>query len=102
MRKVEKDPALLTAVARLFWTERKEDKGRTWIEKALKLDSDYGDAWAWYYRLESDPDKKEDIISRCIAADPKHGENWQEVSKLPINARRKTDEILKMVADRLV
>jgi len=68
----------------------------------VKLDPDYGDAWAWYYRLETDPDKKEDIISRAIAADPKHGDNWQEVSKMPINARRKTDEILKMVADRLV
>jgi pre-mRNA-processing factor 6 len=40
LRKVDKDPVLLTAVARLFWTERREDKGRSWMEKALKLDPD--------------------------------------------------------------
>jgi len=102
LRKVPQDPVLLTAVARLFWTEQREDKGRVWMEKALKLDPDYGDAWAWYYRLESDEGKKDDIVSRCIAADPHHGEKWQEIAKLPINARRKTDEILKIVAASLV
>jgi len=102
LRRVPQDPILITAVARFFWTEQREDKGRTWIEKALKLDPDYGDAWAWYYRLESDEAKKDDIVSRCIAADPHHGEKWQEIAKLPINARRKTDEILKIVAASLV
>jgi pre-mRNA-processing factor 6 len=101
LRKVPTDPVLIATVARLFWTERKEDKGRSWMEKALKLDSDYGDAWAWYYRLESNLDKKEEIMSRCIDADPHHGEKWQEVAKMPINARRKPDEILRMVADFL-
>ena len=66
------------------------------------MDPDYGDAWAWYYRLETVEEKKEDIVSRCIAADPHHGEKWQEIAKLPFNARRPKDEILKMVAASLV
>ena len=100
--KEQRDPVLMTAAARLLWTEQKEDKARGWIEKAIKMDPDYGDAWAWAYRLEKDPEKKEDIVSRCIAADPHHGEKWQEISKKPFNARRKTDEILRMVADSLI
>ena len=102
LRKVPDDPALVTAVARLFYTEHKQEKGRNWIEKALKLDSDYGDAWAWYYRLETSEEKREEIVSRCVAADPHHGDKWQEIAKLPYNARRKTEEILKIVAASLV
>ena len=102
MKKADRDPVLITAVARLFWIDRKEDKGRTWFEKALTIDPDYGDAWAWYYRLETSDEKKDEILSRCVAADPHHGEKWQEVSKMPVNARKTTDEILWLVAASLV
>lgn len=102
MKKADRDPVLITSVARLFWTDRKEDKGRTWFDKAIALDRDYGDAWAWYYRLETDKEKKAEIVSRCIAADPHHGEKWQEIAKMPANARKKTDEILQLVAASLV
>jgi pre-mRNA-processing factor 6 len=102
LQKITNDPTLVTAIARLFWTNREEDKARKWFEKVIKMDPDYGDAWAWYYRLETVEEKKEDIISRCIAADPHHGEKWPEVAKLPINAQRPKDEILKMVAASLV
>ena len=72
------------------------------MENALKADPDYGDAWAWYYRLETSEEKREEIVSRCVAADPHHGEKWQEIAKMPVNARRSKEEILKMVAASLV
>jgi pre-mRNA-processing factor 6 len=102
LKKADRDPVMTTSVARLFWIDRKEDKGRSWFEKALTIDPDYGDAWAWYYRLETSDENKEEIMNRCIAADPHHGEKWQEVAKMPVNTRRKTDEILQLVAASLV
>ena len=104
VRKVTNDPVLLTAVGRMFWMEggKQQEKGIRWMENALKADPDYGDAWAWYYRLETSDEKREEIVSRCIAADPHHGEKWQEIAKMPINARRSKEEILKMVAASLV
>ena len=103
LRKVDDEPpVLITAVARLFWIERKIDKGRTWFEKVVaKLDPDYGDAWAWYYKLETEEDKKQEILLRCVQADPHHGETWQAIAKRPENARKKPDEILKLVAASL-
>ena len=104
MRKVSNDPVLLTAVGRMFWMGggNQQEKGARWMENALKADPDYGDAWAWYYRLETSEEKREDIVERCVLADPHHGEKWQEIAKMPVNARRSTEEILKMVAASLV
>ena len=39
-------------VARLFWTERKISKARDWFIRAVKIDPDLGDSWAWYYKFE--------------------------------------------------
>lgn len=52
LKKCEQDPLIVTAVARLFWTERKIDKARDWFQKAAKIDSDQGDVYAWWYRFE--------------------------------------------------
>ena len=51
VRKVEADPILFVAVARIFWGERKLDKAAAWFEKAILMDSDLGDTWAWYYKF---------------------------------------------------
>lgn len=51
IKKVDNDPLLFVAVARIFWAERKLDKAQNWFERALVLDADVGDTWAWYYRF---------------------------------------------------
>ena len=51
IKKVDTDPILFVAVARIFWAERKLDKAQGWSEKALVLDSDIGDTWGWYYKF---------------------------------------------------
>lgn len=51
IKKVDTDPILFVAVARIFWAERKLDKAQGWFEKALVLDSDIGDTWGWYYKF---------------------------------------------------
>ena len=37
---------------RLFWSERKLSKARDWFLRTVKLDHDFGDAWAYFYRFE--------------------------------------------------
>ena len=37
---------------RLFWTERKVTKAREWFIRAVKIDPDLGDSWAYYLKFE--------------------------------------------------
>ncbi|KAL1417542.1 hypothetical protein MTO96_026761 [Rhipicephalus appendiculatus] len=36
----------------LFWTERKTNKDREWLNRTVKIEPDLGDAWAYYYKFE--------------------------------------------------
>ncbi|KAL8689334.1 MAG: hypothetical protein Q9218_004981, partial [Villophora microphyllina] len=61
---VESDPTLFVTVARVFWAERKLEKAVTWFEKAILLDSDVGDTWAWYWKflqMHGSEEKREDV-----------------------------------------
>ena len=44
--------ALLPSLFRLFWTERKVSKCREWFQRAIKIDPDLGDTWAYFYKFE--------------------------------------------------
>ena len=46
-------------------------------------------------------EKREDVIQKCIVSEPKHGEIWQTVAKDPANAYLQTEEILKLVVEKL-
>ncbi|KOS48469.1 hypothetical protein ACN38_g645 [Penicillium nordicum] len=104
IKKVENDPILFITVARIFWGERRLEKAMTWFEKAIVLDSDYGDGWAWYYKFlmqHGTEEKRADVVSKCISMEPKHGEIWQSIAKDPANAYKTTEEILKLVANTI-
>ena len=101
---VDNDPILFVTVARIFWGERKLDKAMTWFEKAILLNSDLGDTWAWYYKFllqHGTDEKRQDVLSKCVVTEPRHGEIWQSVAKNPRNADRGFEEILKLVAAEL-
>lgn len=51
IKKIDNDPILFVTIARIFWGERRLEKAATWFEKAIILDSDLGDTWAWYYKF---------------------------------------------------
>ncbi|KAI9736498.1 MAG: hypothetical protein M1818_006008 [Claussenomyces sp. TS43310] len=126
IKKVDNNPILFVTVARLFWGERKLEKAQNWFERAILLDSDLGDTWAWYYKFlmqhgtdvsfhhlpfkgsragRADTlraqDKRADVLSKCILSEPRHGEVWQSVAKDPKNAMKQTEEILKLVIAKL-
>eukprot|EP01116_Phalansterium_solitarium_P020812 TRINITY_DN6254_c0_g1_i1.p1 TRINITY_DN6254_c0_g1~~TRINITY_DN6254_c0_g1_i1.p1 ORF type:complete len:925 (-),score=402.90 TRINITY_DN6254_c0_g1_i1:208-2982(-) len=104
LKKCDNDVYVIAAVAKLFWADRKIDKARQWLTRAVTLNKDYGDAWALFYKFEcmlGDGETQAKVVKRCTDADPHHGEHWQSVAKDINNSRLKTDEILKLVADRI-
>ncbi len=36
----------------MFWAERLTSKARSWFTRTVKLESDLGDAWAYFYKFE--------------------------------------------------
>lgn len=101
IKHVDNDPQLFVTVARVFWGERKLERAQNWFEKALVLDPDAGDSWAWYYRFlqqHGTPEKQAEVIHKCSQNDPRHGEHWQAVAKDPAHARWSAEETLKTVA----
>ncbi|KIV83423.1 hypothetical protein PV11_05452 [Exophiala sideris] len=104
IKAVDNDPILFVTVARIFWAERRLDKAMSWFEKALVLDTDLGDAWAWYLKFlmqHGTDDKRQDVIAKCVSNEPKHGEVWQRVRKDPKNAYLSTKEVLTEVMKQL-
>jgi len=104
IKQVQEDPVLFVSVARIFWGERRLEKAATWFEKAVVLDPDVGDTWAWYMkflRQHGTAEKREDVVAKCTTREPKHGEVWQQFRKDPKNAGKSTEEILNMVIDKL-
>lgn len=104
IKKVDNDPILFVTIARIFWGERRLEKAQNWFEKAILLDSDLGDTWAWYYKFllqHGTEEKRADVIAKCILSEPRHGEVWQTVAKDPKNATRGIEEILKIVVGKL-
>ncbi|KAI9805281.1 MAG: hypothetical protein M1833_005734 [Piccolia ochrophora] len=104
IKKVDNDPILFVTVARIFWYERRLDKAGAWFEKAILLDSDLGDTWAWYYKFllqHGTDEKREDVVAKCVVSEPRHGEVWQSVAKDPRNASTPVEGILKLVVDKL-
>lgn len=97
----DSDPLLFVTAARIFWAERKLDKADNWFQKALILDPDQGDTWAWYYKfllMHGTEEKIREVVGRCTDNAPRHGEIWQAVRKAPENADKSVEEILKRVA----
>ncbi|KAJ4825870.1 Protein STABILIZED1 [Turnera subulata] len=104
VKKCDHDPHVIAAVAKLFWHDRKVDKARSWMNRAVTLSPDIGDFWALYYKFElqhGTEDEQKDVLKRCVAAEPKHGEKWQAVSKAVENSHLPTEAILKKVVIEL-
>lgn len=104
IKKVDNDPILFVTIARIFWGERRLEKAQNWFEKAILLDSDLGDTWAWYYKFllqHGTEEKRADVVAKCILSEPRHGEIWQSVAKEPKNAAKNLEEILNIVVSKL-
>lgn len=84
VKSCENDPFVICTIARLFHADRKLEKARTWFNRAVTLNPDFGDGWAHWYQLEAHhgtEETKAAVVARCIEANPRHGEVWQQVCK---------------------
>jgi pre-mRNA-processing factor 6 len=52
LKKTHDHPVVICAVARLFWSERKIEKARSWFERSTAADATLGDSWAWWLKFE--------------------------------------------------
>lgn len=104
IKRCPESPLVICAVASLFASERKNDKARKWLERAVLLDPDQGDSWARYYQFELQAgveEQQENIRGRCAKAEPKHGELWQSVRKDMKNKRISDLKTLELVVGKL-
>lgn len=105
LKKCEHDPHVILAGAKLLWSESKVDRAREWFERTIKLDSDYGDAWAYFFKFETvygTEAQMENLKRRCVLSEPHHGQLWCSISKDVSNWRLKTLELLPLVAKLVV
>jgi pre-mRNA-processing factor 6 len=101
LKRCDNDPCVIVAVAKLFWADKKVDKARTWFNRAVTINPDYGDAWAHYYKFEvqhGTEDQQKEVLKRAVEAEPHHGELWIKVSKDLNNTRFTPEQTLKKVA----
>lgn len=105
---IDNDCLLFITVGRIFWGERRLDKAANWFEKAILVDSDNGDAWAWYTKFLSQhgtDEKRRTVREQCLAAEPKHGELWASIAKNPAlrldGSVRVTADVLDLVVKGL-
>ena len=104
LKKAGEHPAVIIAVARLFWAERKIEKTRQWMQNAITADPDWGDAWGWWLKFEmqhGEPGRQQFVIDKCVEAQPHHGPVWQTVAKDMENIGMTIPEILELVAAKL-
>lgn len=104
LKKCEHSAYVLLAVSKLFWSEQKTQKARDWFNRTVKIDPDFGDAWAFFYKFEliyGTEEQQNEVIERCNAAEPKHGEDWCKVSKNIANWCFKTADVLKAVVKNI-
>lgn len=102
LRNCDNDPHVVSAIAFLFWQDRKLEKARSWFNRAVTLSPDTGDLWAGYYWFEcahGDESTQKEVLERCAASEPHHGERWQRVSKQSIHFHKGPRELLPLVAE---
>ncbi|KAJ0250191.1 hypothetical protein HA466_0143720 [Hirschfeldia incana] len=105
MKKCSCDPHVTAAVAKLFWQDKKVEKARAWLKRAVALNQDIGDHWALYYKFElqhGTEESQKEVLAKCVACEPKRGEKWQAVSKAVENAHQPIEAILNKVLIALI
>ena len=105
LRQCENDPDVIIAVATsVFWRERRLDKARAWLEKAVRLRPDHGDGWAYLAKFEREngtPESLQGVVHGCNQAAPTRGERWRAIAKAPENRNLSTEQILERVVTSL-
>lgn len=104
LERCNEDAFVLLAVAKLFWLGRKIANARSWFQRAVDANKDFGDAWCFFLRFEQehgDEASRARVIEKAVEAEPSHGEIWCSVSKDDRYAQLKTKDILLKAVAKL-
>ncbi|EFC49970.1 predicted protein [Naegleria gruberi] len=95
LKHCDRDIYVISQIALDFYRERKIDKAKEWLKKALTIDSTNGDMWIYLYKIECLHGNQPGIIEEeCKKAEPKFGEIWTFISKqLNLYGYEKLDSI---------
>ena len=96
------DVYVILSVMKLFWSERKMEKTRSWLERAVQLSPDIGDSWAYYLKfieLQCENEGRGNLISRMKNAEPSEGRMWKSITDIPENWRMSPEDVLLQVAE---
>ncbi|KAF9488949.1 hypothetical protein BDN71DRAFT_1456719 [Pleurotus eryngii] len=97
LKKSADHPIIVCTVARLFWSERKIEKARTWFGRSGELRA----WWLKFERMHGTEEHREEVWKRCVAAEPHHSPMWQSIAKDPQNIGKSIRDLSEMVADAL-
>ena len=108
LRRSGDNAMVICTVARVFWSEGKYPQARSWFEKMVAADRDWGDGWAWWYAFEQQQAAKsgdrtvcEQLLRKVAQVEPRHGALWQAARKRPGHHRMTYEEVLQQVAAQL-
>lgn len=108
LRRSGDNAMVICTVARVFWSEGKYPQARSWFEKMVAADRDWGDGWAWWYAFEQQQAAKsgdrtvcEQLLRKVAQVEPHHGALWQAARKRPGHHRMTYEEVLQQVAAQL-
>jgi len=105
IKRCPEDPRVIAAVANLFATDRKNEKARKWYDRAVILNPDLGDSWAYFYAFElemGNDEQQQKVKERCVAAEPKHGELWTQIVKDMENRGKTISQCLELAAQKVL
>ncbi|KNC48343.1 RNA splicing factor [Thecamonas trahens ATCC 50062] len=99
VKAAKSEARILTYVARLFMFMRLGEKAKAWLQQARKVDSSYGDAWAWAWAIGSD-DERGVLEADVRASEPRYGEAWIAVAKADSARALGLADVLQRVGHR--
>jgi pre-mRNA-processing factor 6 len=104
LKRCDQNAYVMMEVAKLFWRERKVEKARDWLHRAVKTDAELGDAWALLFAFESvhgSESKRTEVADQVRAVSPKYGDVWPAIRKRPGNEGVDVVGVLRMAAEQV-
>ncbi|KAH3671431.1 hypothetical protein WICMUC_004611 [Wickerhamomyces mucosus] len=98
------DSKVLLIIGHDFWVDGKIDKAQRWFERAVEMNENYGDAWAWNYKIlkkTNNTQQMEKLIEKYLEVEPTHGDYWQRISKQIENLDKDPLELLDLIAQNI-
>lgn len=95
---------ILLAIAKMFLSSGEIEKSRKWFNKTVECAPQFGDAWAYFYKLEhifGNEHTKREVLERCAIANPQIGREFVRFKKEIANwGLKTTDELLRAITPR--